>query len=163
MAIRIDNATASDLADIVASAAALVASDAARFEPATTNLDWAATDGSAYANSLLAGEDSLVLLARDGDEVVGHLVGRLHRGNSLHPVRVAELESIHVYPAHRGGGVGSALVAAFHQWAADRGAGRALVTAYAANEGALRFYARHGFGPRSVILDREVQRPDRPR
>ena len=156
MAIRIDTATAGDLADIVASAAALVVTDAARFDPAATNVDWAAEDGSAYASALLAGENNLVLLARDGDEVIGHLVGRLQRGNSLHPVRVAELESIHVYPAHRGRGVGTALVAAFHEWAAGRGAGRAWVTAYAANEGALRFYARHGFAPRSVILDREV-------
>ena len=156
MAIRIDTATARDLADIVASAAALVAADAARFDPAATNVDWAAMDGSAYASALLAGENNLVLLARDVDEVVGHLVGRLHRGNSLHPTRVAELESIHVYPAHRGRGVGSLLVARFHEWATARGAGRSWVTAYAANEGALRFYGRHGFAPRSVILDREL-------
>jgi GNAT superfamily N-acetyltransferase len=154
--IRIDTATAGDLADIVASAAALVATDAARFDPSATNVDWAALDGSAYAAALLAGEDNLVLLARDGDGVVGHLVGRLHRGNSLHPVRVAELESIHVYPAHRGRGVGSGLVAAFREWATGRGAVRALVTAYAANEGALRFYVRHGFAPKSVVLDREL-------
>jgi GNAT superfamily N-acetyltransferase len=156
VAIRIDTATARDLADIVASAAALVAADAGRFDPAATNVDWAAMDGSAYASALLAGENNLVLLARDGDEVTGHLVGRLHRGNSLRPGRVAELESIHVYPDHRGRGVGSRLVARFHEWAAARGAGRSWVTAYAANEGALRFYARHGFAPRSVILDREL-------
>jgi GNAT superfamily N-acetyltransferase len=156
VAIRIDTATPDDLADIVASAAALVATDAARFDPSATNVDWAAYDGSSYANGLLAGEDNLVLLARDGDGVLGHLVGRLHRGNSLHPVRVAELESLHVYPAHRGQGVGSGLVAAFREWATGRGAVRALVTAYAANEGALRFYARHGFAPRSVVLDREL-------
>ena len=156
MAIRIDTATARDLSDIVASAAALVAADAARFDPAATNVDWAAMDGSAYASALLAGESNLVLLARDGDDVIGHLVGRLHRGNSLHPARVAELESIHVYPDHRGRGVGSLLVARFHEWAEARGVGRASVTAYAGNEGALRFYARHGFAPRSVILDREL-------
>ncbi len=156
MAIRIDTATVSDLADIVASAAALVAADAARFDPAATNLDWAAMDGSAYASALLAGEDTIVLLARDGEKAIGHLVGRLHRGNSLHPTRAAELESIHVYPDHRGRGVGSLLVAGFSDWAAARGAGRAWVTAYAANEGALRFYARHGFAPRSVTLDRDL-------
>ena len=54
MAIRIDTATPGDLADIVASAAALVAADAARFDPAATNVDWAASDGSAYASALLA-------------------------------------------------------------------------------------------------------------
>ena len=156
MAVRIDTATPGDIDDIVASAAALVADDAARYDPATTNIDWAAVHGSAYASALLAGEHNLVLLARDGDGAIGHLVGRLHRGNSLHPVAVAELESIYVYPDHRGRGVGNRLVDAFADWAAARGAGRLSVTAYAANEGALRFYARHGFAPRSVILDREV-------
>jgi GNAT superfamily N-acetyltransferase len=156
VAIRIDTATARDIEDIVASAGALVADDAARYDPATTNLGWAAAHGPAYASALLAGEDNLVLLARDGDRAVGHLVGRLHRGNSLHPVVVAELESIYVHADHRDGGVGSRLVAAFADWAAARGAGRLSVTAYAANEGARRFYARHGFAPRSVILDRDV-------
>ena len=42
---------------------------------------------------------------------------------------------------------------AFLAWAADNGAQRATVTAYAANEGAQRFYARHGFALKSVILD----------
>jgi len=37
----------------------------------------------------------------------------------------------------------------------DSGAQRASVTAYAANEGAQRFYARHGFALKSVILDRD--------
>jgi hypothetical protein len=38
-------------------------------------------------------------------------------------------------------------------WAAEKGAQRATVTAYAANDGARRFYARHGFAVRSVTLD----------
>ena len=42
---------------------------------------------------------------------------------------------------------------AFLAWAAEKGADRATVTAYAANDGAQRFYARHGFALKSVILD----------
>ena len=87
------------------------------------------------------------------DEVVGHLVGRLCWPGSVHPVRVAILESIHVYPCHRNCGVGDQLMTAFLAWAAKKGAQRATVTAYAANNGAQRFYARHGFAVRSVTLD----------
>ena len=36
---------------------------------------------------------------------------------------------------------------------AEKGAQRATVTAYAANDGARRFYARHGFAVRSITLD----------
>ena len=49
--------------------------------------------------------------------------------------------------------LGGQLIRAFLVWAAERGAQRATVTAYAANDGARRLYARHGFAVRSVTLD----------
>jgi GNAT superfamily N-acetyltransferase len=153
VAIRTSPATSDDIPAILASADALVATDAGRHDAAATNLGWAAQTGMAYCTSLLASADNLVLLARDGDEVVGHLVGRLSGPGSVHPIRVAELESIHVYPGHRGRGAGEQLIRAFLAWAAGNGAQRATVTAYAANDGAQRFYARHGFALKSVILD----------
>ena len=77
---------------------------------------------------------------------------------SVHPIRVADLESVHVYPAHRNRGVGEQLATAFLAWAVEKGAQRATVTAYAANDGARRFYARHGFAVRSVTLDLDLPR-----
>jgi GNAT superfamily N-acetyltransferase len=56
-----------------------------------------------------------------------------------------------VAPGARRTGVGSLLVRHFFAWARDSGAQQASVTAYAANEAALRFYAWHGFSPQSVI------------
>jgi ribosomal protein S18 acetylase RimI-like enzyme len=153
MTIRIDSATRDDIPEILASADALVATDAGVHDAAATNLGWARETGTAYCTSLLDGDDNLVLLAREGDQVVGHLVGRLRGPGSVHPVRVADLESIHVYPRHRNRGVGEQLMTAFLAWAAKKGAQRATVTAYAANNGAQRFYARHGFAVRSVTLD----------
>jgi GNAT superfamily N-acetyltransferase len=92
-------------------------------------------------------------LARDGERALGHLVGRVLEPDTLRPgTRVAVLQSMRVVPEARGRGVGSRLVAAFFDWAKERGAVRASVTAYAANEGAQRFYARHGFVPASVTL-----------
>jgi GNAT superfamily N-acetyltransferase len=66
--------------------------------------------------------------------------------------RVAVLESIRVVPEARGRRVGARLVEAFFVWAKEHGAVRAGVTAYAANEGAQHFYAKHGFVPASVTL-----------
>jgi GNAT superfamily N-acetyltransferase len=156
VASRIDIATSADIADIIASADALVTTDAGRYDAAGTDLGWAGRHGIAYASALLASDDNVALLARDGDVLLGHLVGRLFGPGTVHPVRVAELESIHVYPAHRGRGVGEQLVERFLAWAVDKGADRASVAAYYANEGAQRFYARHGFAPRSVTLDRAL-------
>jgi GNAT superfamily N-acetyltransferase len=151
--IRINTATRGDIPGILASADALVATDAGLHDPAATNLGWAHETGIAYCASLLGSDDNLVLLAWDGDEVVGHLAGRLSGPGSVHPVRVADLESIHVYSSHRNRGVGEKFMTAFLAWAAKKGAQRVTVTAYAANHGAQRFYARHGFAVRSVILD----------
>ncbi len=155
MPIRVEVATRDDISQIIASADALVATDAGRYDPDSTDLNWAARTGSAYATSLLASDDNLVLIARDGDAVIGHLVARMYGPGSVHPIRVAELESIHVYPEYRGRGIGEQLVNGFLSWAVDHGAQRASVTAYAANEGAQRFYFRHGFALKSVILDRD--------
>jgi GNAT superfamily N-acetyltransferase len=55
-----------------------------------------------------------------------------------------------VTPGARRTGVGSLLVRHFFTWARQGGARQASVTAYAANDAALRFYARHGFSPESV-------------
>jgi len=161
--IRVDVATRDDISEIIASADALVATDAGRYDPDATDLGWAVRTGSAYATSLLASDDSLVLIARDGDAVIGHLVARMYGPGSVHPIRGAELESIHVYPEHRGRGSGEQLVNGFLAWAADRGAQRASVTAYADNEGAQRFYARLGFALKSVILDRDDLQDAEPR
>jgi ribosomal protein S18 acetylase RimI-like enzyme len=154
--ITVDSATEADIPAVIASAEALVATDAGRFDPAATDLGWAAKTGLAYCRALLDSDDNLIVVARDGDAVVGHLVARLSGPGSVHPIRVADLESIHVYPDHRGNGIGDLLVTTFLAWAAGNGAQRVSVTAYVGNEGAQRFYARHGFVSRSVILDRAI-------
>lgn len=158
MPIRINAATTDDLPEIVGSVDALFATDARAHNAAATNLRWASESGMAYCRSLLADSDNLILLARDDDEAAGHLVGRLRGPDSLHLIRVADLESIHVYPAHRSRGAGEQLVTAFLAWAADKGAHLATVTAYAANEGARRFYARYGFAVRSVTFGVDLPR-----
>ena len=156
MAIRISTATTDDLHEIVASAGALFATDAGVHNAAATNLRWASESGTAYYTSLLANSDNFILLARDGNEVAGHLVGRLRGPDSVHPIRVAELESVHVYSAHRNHGIGEQLITAFLTWAEEKRAQRAMVTAYAANDGARRFYARYGFSVRTVTLDLDL-------
>ncbi|HZM77472.1 MAG TPA: GNAT family N-acetyltransferase [Candidatus Limnocylindrales bacterium] len=153
--IRIDVATAEDAEAFLASAVALVTTDAGRYDAQATDVGWATRTGAAYVAGALSGAN-IVLLARDGDTITGHLVGRMYGPTSVHPVRRADIESIHVYPEHRGTGIGSRLVEAFFAWAAEHGAVRVSVTAFAANEAALRFYARHGFAVRSVVHDRWI-------
>ena len=155
MAVRIVKAVHNDIPALLACAQALVASDAGVYDAAATNTDWAITAGRSYCETILNNDDNIALLAKD-DKVRGHLVGRLSGPGSVHPIRVAELESIYVYPEHRGRGTGQQLVEEFLAWAAGKGADRASVTAYAANEGAQRLYRRYGFEPKSVVLHRDL-------
>lgn len=67
----------------------------------------------------------------------------------------AELLSIMVEPALRSHGIGALLVEALLQECRNRSLGSIVVTVDAANGGAQRFYARHGFGPwRTITLNR---------
>ena len=44
----------------------------------------------------------------------------------------------------------------FKDWAVSQDAQRLTVTAYAANSGAIRFYQRNGFAPKSVELEMKL-------
>jgi GNAT superfamily N-acetyltransferase len=142
-------ATHHDIDALVESVAGLFREDAGQHDSAA-DLGWPAREGAAYYAAMVTDQSCLLALARDGDRVIGHLVGKVSGPNSIRTQGLAVLESMRVDPAGRRAGVGSLLVQHFFAWARESGAQQASVTAYAANETALRFYARHGFVPKSV-------------
>ncbi len=148
---RIDVATTDDIDDLVASVTGLFAEDGGRFD-STMDTTWPTRGGAAYYGGLVGDDSCLLALARDNDRTLGHLVGKLAKPDGLRIVTFAVLESIRVDPTARNRGVGTALVSHFFDWARKNDAARASVTAFAGNEGAQRFYVRHGFAPMSVTL-----------
>ncbi|MBV1935849.1 GNAT family N-acetyltransferase [Streptomyces sp. BV286] len=144
-------ARADDVPALVASSAALFAEDAGTRD-ATVDIGWPLAHGAERFASGLDDPARLLLVAERDGEVVAHLAGAVAEGSAVRPVKVATLLSLYVRPAHRGTRTGARLVAAFLDWAREQGAGQAEVTAYAANEDAIRFYERHGFGPRTLTL-----------
>jgi ribosomal protein S18 acetylase RimI-like enzyme len=149
--ISVSAARAADIDAFVASVDGLFHEDGGRHDP-FLDTGWAGREGSAYYADIVDDPNCLLAVARDGDRVVGHLVGKLVGPDSIKLDRFAVLESIRVDPGTRGQGVGSLLVAEFLAWARRNEAAVASVTAYAANDGAQRFYARHGFAPASVVM-----------
>ena len=143
---------------LVASLDGLWAHDSRRFDPVVAR-DWPATDGAGYVEAVAGDPDAVLLALRIGGEVHGHLVGRFARADSFRRVPIAVLESMQVSTERRGTGSGSALVAAFVEWARGRGAHSLSVTATAANDGARRFYATHGFTEQSVTYRRWLVPP----
>jgi GNAT superfamily N-acetyltransferase len=119
-------------------------------------VDWPVRHGEAYFRDLAVGNHGTCWVADESGRVCGYLVGRMRPRGDVRTVRVAELEEMYVAPDRRCAGIGGRLVAAFLDWARASGADRVAVTAYATNERALAFYRRHGFGPRSVSLERPL-------
>jgi GNAT superfamily N-acetyltransferase len=144
-----------DLTALVESVKGLVEEDSKRHDP-YRNPDWAEREGAEYYAGIVDDPAVLLLLARDGEQAIGHLVGKLREPTLMFPDRYAILESLRVAPAARRQGIGSWLVEEFFGWLRARGAARALVTAYTANEGARRLYARHGFVPHEVTMQAPV-------
>jgi GNAT superfamily N-acetyltransferase len=148
-AITVTALTRDDIGEFVDSVAGLFREDAGQHDN-VMNVDWPAIEGADNYGNLIGDPGWLLILARDRDRVVGHLVGKLTGPSSFLTVCIAVLESIRVAPEARRSGVGSLLVQRFLSWARESGARQASVTAFAANDTARRFYARHGFTPKTI-------------
>ena len=110
--------------------------------------------------SWLGGGNARLLVAEAGGEPVGYAFVTWGEGPPTWEVgeTVAELESLVVADAHRGGGVGSALVSAAREVARAAGARQMGIGVAHSNAPALRFYERHGFRPFYSLLLGETAR-----
>ena len=116
------------------------------------NPDWPPANATDYETGNLADPDVLVLVAVVGRDVIGHLTAGFHADSAMWIAPTVDLMSLNVMPDWRGQSIGTRLIADFTSWARERGAVQSRVTAYTANENALRFYRRHGFGPLETTL-----------
>ena len=142
--ISVRRATVADIDGVVASSTGLFREDGATRDP-LRNPEWPKFNASNYENGNMVNPDMLVLVAEHDGAVVGHLTGAFYAPSAMWIGARAHLISMHVMPAWRGQDVGGRLIEQFKAWAKEKGAVQLRVTAYAANEGAIRFYQRHGF------------------
>ena len=149
--MEIRTATEADIDGLVASQTGLFATDAGPNDP-LRDQSWPRNHGAEATKANLANPDCLVLVADADGTIAGHLLGGYYPPNDMWTAPRATLISMHVHADWRGHGAGSQFVDRFKQWARDRGAVRLHVTAYAANEGAIRFYRRHGFAPLEITF-----------
>jgi ribosomal protein S18 acetylase RimI-like enzyme len=89
-----------------------------------------------------------VLVARDGDRLVGHV-----QVTDTDRAHVAEVKNMAVDPSVQGRGVGRRLMAAAVELARREGRSSLVVATAAADTGNLRFYQRLGFRLRGVERD----------
>jgi ribosomal protein S18 acetylase RimI-like enzyme len=111
--------------------------------------------------SLFEKPDTLLLLARDGDELIGYALAHvLAVEETWIPdtwrtgARIAELESLAVTAERRGEGIGSALMDALERALAARGLDDVMLGVLPGNAGAIRLYERRGFRPTWLYMSR---------
>ena len=101
-----------------------------------------------YFADLLADEDSALLVAESDGRVVGVVHGQLHGSAGMSVPGgsgYVEVDMLAVAPTHRRQGIGRALMAAAHAWAAERGARDVRLTVWEFNQGARAFYEALGY------------------
>ncbi|WP_460770851.1 GNAT family N-acetyltransferase [Mariniluteicoccus flavus] len=105
-------------------------------------------DAAAYASAFDAIDrdpNQTLAVVRDGDAVVATLqltlIPGLSRGGALR----AQIEAVRVAASHRGGGLGSNLLAWAEAYAGSRGATMAQLTTDASRADGHRFYEREGW------------------
>jgi diamine N-acetyltransferase len=101
-----------------------------------------------------------ILVAVDGK---GAVCGACHLqiydtpvGHTLVPQRRGHVETLIVARAHRRRGMGRALMAAATEWARSRGAQQLLLTVWAGNADAERFYDALGYRTISQVLGTDL-------
>ncbi|MFF4550695.1 GNAT family N-acetyltransferase [Streptomyces sp. NPDC001435] len=116
-----------------------------------------------HFEEVLSVESKVVILVA---EVVGEVVGMVEvvlladppDHQILAPCRAADIHTV-VLDGHRGEGVGSALLIAAEQAAAERGVSIIYAGIFAPNKGAVGFYSSAGFRPRGTLLSKEQVAP----
>lgn len=89
-----------------------------------------------------------IVLTGIGGRDVGYGISTIDHQNR------GEVDSLFVDPEFRSRGVGDALMKSTLAWFAARGIDDIAIEVLACNEGALRFYSRYGFAPRTVVMKR---------
>ena len=90
-----------------------------------------------------------VEIVRDTDgQPVAYCVSSIDSGLT------GEVDSLFVSVVYRGAGIGTALMESSMRWMDGLGTERRILSTIVGNEDVQRFYARFGFRPRSVTLER---------
>ncbi len=148
--VFVERAQEADIEQLVELETGLFAEDAGVHDE-FADVTWPVREGAGDFNSLLSSGESVVLVAKADDGVVGFVAGyRTSSSPSRQPMTYGVLRSIYVDKAARGSGVGRALVTEFVEWARSGGCAEVVVDSYVKNVGAQRLYDCLGFVAQSV-------------
>lgn len=141
MPISIRPAQESDAAALIAHRRALMAETPFMLYEAG-ELDKTQDDERSRIRRLAARGNSIVLVATDGQDLVGNLTAV---GGEVRRLRHSATLALGVASSHWGRGIGGQLLSAAVAWSAGAGLHRLELTVHTRNLRALGLYLRHGF------------------
>lgn len=128
--------------------------DPARFLEAGTGT---AAAYAAFLERQAAAHDAAVIVAADGDAVIGYAYGKAE-GTDYMALRgpAGMIHDLIVDPARRGQGIGRTLLDAMIATLEERGAPRVVLSTAARNVAAQRLFASAGFRHTMIEMTREI-------
>lgn len=101
--------------------------------------------------------DSLTLVAKAGDRVIGYLAGGPAEIEDYRTVKkIYEAGSMWVDDKYRDNNIGTKLMDRFEDWAKERGATRLKVVVSVQNKGGINFYRKRGLEDYDLILEKDL-------
>lgn len=142
--IQIASATADDIPQLC-SLLAILFTQEADFEPDADK------QSAALREIIEHPETGRILVMREGGSIIIGMVNLLFTISTACGGKVALLEDMIVHPARRGGGLGTKLLQAAIELARREDCLRLTLLTDRANDAAIRFYQRHGFGISAML------------
>jgi GNAT superfamily N-acetyltransferase len=110
-----------------------------------------------YILERMGQEESLVLVAMEGDSMLGYCLSYVHHRPPVFTERVVGiLSDLAVREGQRGAGAGSALVESALEWFREKEVKRVELRTSAMNRPSIDFYQKHGFRIYDHMMTREI-------
>jgi len=111
--------------------------------------------------SEVAKNDGVVLMALDGEKVVGAGIGFINEQDEegklcVHPTKPAEIQDLYVDEAYRSQGIGAKLVKALEEYFKSKGRDEIWVGALTANSRSVDFYLKQGYTNQFIELVKKI-------
>lgn len=150
MNVLVRKATINDLAIIQQLNDRLFELEIESFDPTLTP-KWALSEkGRAYFADMI--ENGFVIVAEEGEDVIGYLAGRIGLKQFYQQGLRAELDNMFIDESYRGRGVGKNLINLFLKECKKEKVSSVRVTASAKNKNAIAFYEKIGFYKKDITL-----------
>lgn len=121
------------------------------------DLAWSGSPaGQKYFTRRLKGRKHFALVAELGGKIVGYATVGVFRITWRLQKPIVEIENLCVDKAHRGQGIGKALMSEVQKIATAHGYKRLRLAALSHNDPAIRFYRANGYTDVEMVLEKQI-------